>query len=264
MDITDEHTSTFTGLGAKIYDAQWPEGSVDSDEKFYQRFFDEVPGRILEAACGTGRLLIPYKKQGYQIDGLDNSADMLEICKEKASQSEIEIELFNFPMESFQILNRYKTILVPFHSFSIISDLENAMKALSNFYDHLEENGQLIVSLFLPNYKSLSMHCENTSEWRTRKEIIIGEQTHVEIFDAVLNKPFEQIKEVDYRFDIYKNKIKQNQIIQKMLMRWYFPTEFKLMLSAVNFMDVSTYGNYENRDLRESDTEMIFRAFKRS
>src|ERR1700687_356150 len=72
-------------LTAEAYDL-WFGDEPFVDQRFYQRKILEAGGPALEIACGTGRLLIPYLRDGLDVEGLDASAEMLDICRRKAAQ----------------------------------------------------------------------------------------------------------------------------------------------------------------------------------
>ncbi len=60
---------------------------TEQDEifNFYLRRWQELGKQnpVLEPMCGTGLNLIPFLKTGADADGLDLSAHMLEICRQK-------------------------------------------------------------------------------------------------------------------------------------------------------------------------------------
>lgn len=76
----------FTGV-AEVYDSLMsvvPYGHwVDYVEGLWRRF-DLMPRRILELACGTGNVLLELHARGYDVEGVDYSADMVRIAREKA------------------------------------------------------------------------------------------------------------------------------------------------------------------------------------
>ena len=79
-EIYDCHSSEFYDYHAKRGDVQ-----------FYVNFAVESRGAVLEIGCGTGRLLIPTAKAGVHITGLDNSEEMLEICRKKLDDESSEV-----------------------------------------------------------------------------------------------------------------------------------------------------------------------------
>ena len=52
---------------------------LTEDIKLLLRVADPVRGRVLELGCGTGRIMIPLARAGYDITGVDNSVEMLAI-----------------------------------------------------------------------------------------------------------------------------------------------------------------------------------------
>src|SRR5258706_7466132 len=51
---------------------------------FYLGLARAAGGPVLEVACGTGRVLLPCLKAGFDVDGPDFFADMLAALREEA------------------------------------------------------------------------------------------------------------------------------------------------------------------------------------
>ena len=66
----------------------WP------DRPFYRDIILQNGQPALDIGCGTGRLLLDYLAAGIDIDGVDNSPEMLAICEEKAQKSGLHPILF--------------------------------------------------------------------------------------------------------------------------------------------------------------------------
>ena len=65
---------------------------LEIDRRFAERFF-EKPGRLIDLGCGTGRLLIPFARRGFECVGVDLSDAMLAIARHKAERSGVQVEL---------------------------------------------------------------------------------------------------------------------------------------------------------------------------
>ena len=72
---------------------------------------------ILDVGCGTGRILLGLKEQGLDVVGLDSSPEMLCQCRQKLSANQLEAELYEGDMRSFDLKRSFSTILIP--GFSI-------------------------------------------------------------------------------------------------------------------------------------------------
>jgi len=59
----------------------WATVNLDAPElDLYQRYLQSP---ALDAGCGTGRLLAPLRDRGFDIDGCDVSADMIDRCRQR-------------------------------------------------------------------------------------------------------------------------------------------------------------------------------------
>jgi SAM-dependent methyltransferase len=62
---------------------------------------------ILDAGCGAGRLLAPLRERGFDVDGCDASADMIERCRERAPDATLWVS----PLHQLNAPRRYATII---------------------------------------------------------------------------------------------------------------------------------------------------------
>ena len=75
----------YKGLMAQSWDVLRGDTSQSPDRFFYLKLIQPFGQPVLDVGCGTGRLLLDYLAQGIDIDGVDNSPDMLAICRHKAT-----------------------------------------------------------------------------------------------------------------------------------------------------------------------------------
>ena len=80
-EIYDRHPSEFYDYHAKR-----------GDMEFYVGLAKSSGGSVLEIGCGTGRLLIPTARTSVHITGLDNSEEMLQICRRKLEDESPELK----------------------------------------------------------------------------------------------------------------------------------------------------------------------------
>ena len=109
-----------------------------------------VPVPALELGCGNGRLLLQYRANRLDVDGIDSSADMLAICAHHAAEMGISIALHHADWTSFDFEKRYSTIYNPSGSFSLIGDDDEAKQALATWIRHLAPGGQLLIAMGVP------------------------------------------------------------------------------------------------------------------
>src|SRR5688572_8237162 len=119
----------YNGLMATFWDllrgdtSQWP------DRSFYKEVILSSGQPALDVGCGTGRLLLDYLAEVIDIEGVDNSPEMLAICREKAEKLGLQPTLYQQSMESLDLPRKYRTIIVPSSSFQLLTNLEDAAEA---------------------------------------------------------------------------------------------------------------------------------------
>jgi ubiquinone/menaquinone biosynthesis C-methylase UbiE len=133
----------YVGLMAEAWDALRGDTSGWEDRAFYLDVIRERGEPVLDVGCGTGRLLLDYLGLGIDIDGVDNSPDMLAVCRRKATRAGLAATLYEQPMEDLDLPRRYATIIVPSSSFQLVIDPADALAALAGLRRHLEPGGTL-------------------------------------------------------------------------------------------------------------------------
>src|SRR5947207_2705936 len=129
---------------AEAWDALRGDTSGWEDRAFYLEVIRERGEPVLDVGCGTGRLLLDFLGLGIDIDGVDNSEEMLALCRRKASRSGLIPNIRLQRMEQLDLPRRYRTILVPSSSFQLLLEPTDAREALRLFRDHLEPGGTLV------------------------------------------------------------------------------------------------------------------------
>ena len=141
-------------LATEVYDITKPVGQTfeggDRRLEFYLQRLRSCSGRILEPAVGTGRVMIPLLEAGIDVEGLDNSPEMLAICRARCAERGLEPVLCEEDMGSLSLPESYEAIIIPAGSFLLIERREDSLGALKRFRDHLVPGGRLILDLELP------------------------------------------------------------------------------------------------------------------
>src|SRR5205823_2273030 len=101
---------------------------------------------VLDVGCGTGRILLDFLAQGIDIDGVDDSPEMLAICREKAARLNLLIDVRQQKMESLDLPRRYGTILVPSSTLQLLTNLDVAREGMLRFFAHLHPGGAFVAA----------------------------------------------------------------------------------------------------------------------
>jgi SAM-dependent methyltransferase len=254
----------YHGLEAEYYDLLF--GEVDFEEyQFYRSWLQQLPGQALEIGCGTGRLLIPYLQEGFQIHGLDNAPSMLKLCKQQAEKLGLAPQLYPQSLESIDTLMlplRYTTIYIPSCVFMYISSPEQAERTLEQLYHSLASKGQLLISLYIPN---MPYELSHAGLWKLRCQTDQKENNHQVICSESSNyEPFQQLHRKLYKYELYhENRLIKTEITNHVV-RWYGPYEITSMLKQAGFIDIKLYGDYTLQEASDHHTMFIVTARKSS
>src|SRR5260370_38242863 len=82
-------------LIAPFYDAE--HGHFDEDLNLYSNFAELCGSPLLELACGSGRLLVPLARAGYELTGVNTSASMLNLAHVALDQAGLSSQCKHVP-----------------------------------------------------------------------------------------------------------------------------------------------------------------------
>lgn len=219
-------------LSTMLYEFTKPVGhSIDGDIAYYSKKLENITGRILEAGVGTGRMLIPLIDNGYIVDGVDSSAEMLKQCRANLDEHEVEALLYEQDLVDLSLPHRYDAIIMPTGSFCLLPK-ERVKKVLKNFYNHLNAGGQLIVDLEMP--VSFKEGVISTSSFSMTEDMGIILTSYSEKIDW-LNQRTSSINRYEL---VEKGKVIKTEI-SNFILYWYGISEFEILLSHLNYKDIS-------------------------
>jgi SAM-dependent methyltransferase len=145
MQQQDKPASQFySGLVSELYE---PLAGEHTQADPYTSFLDLCGTPALELACGSGRPLLDLLELGYDVEGLDASADMLELCTSRGAERGLAPVLHLAEMQSFRLGRRYESIFLAGASFTLLTDDGDALGALECMYSHLEPGGHALIPL---------------------------------------------------------------------------------------------------------------------
>jgi ubiquinone/menaquinone biosynthesis C-methylase UbiE len=133
----------YYGMMAEFWDLFRGDTSTWEDRFFYLDVVKKYGQPVLDVGCGTGRILLDFMQQGFDIDGVDNSPDMLGRLHQKAENLNLHPTVYQQEMTELSLPRKYQTILVPSSSFQLLLDASLPPVAMNHFYEHLLPGGVL-------------------------------------------------------------------------------------------------------------------------
>lgn len=129
--------------------------------------YDVADGLVLELGCGTGTMTELLADCGYDMIGVDNSADMLEIALEKKERSGKDILYLQQDMREFELYGTVRAIVSVCDSMNYITDEADLLEVFRLVNNYLDSGGVFIFDLnTLFKYEQLgeSVIAENREE----------------------------------------------------------------------------------------------------
>ncbi len=119
-------------LNADIDYEKW----ADDVECAFDRFLPSRPELVLDLACGTGRMTYPLAKRGYDMIGVDISADML--MRAQSRQTGERILWLLQDMRTFELYGTVGAVVCCLDAVNCLTangDLERCFKTVHNYLD---------------------------------------------------------------------------------------------------------------------------------
>jgi hypothetical protein len=114
---------------------------------FYRQFVAEAEPPVLEPMCGSGRFLIPLREAGFDIDGIDASADMLQACRAGGQAKKLSVTVMQQFLHELRLPRRYGLVFIPAGSFNLITDLDQVRESLERIHDHMLPGAKLVAAI---------------------------------------------------------------------------------------------------------------------
>src|SRR4051794_517340 len=127
----------------------WANFNTDGPEIEYFRQHVQGAQPVLDAGCGTGRLLVPWLQAGIDVDGCDASADMVSLCRERARREGFDPTLLVQALHALDPPRSYRSIVVC-GAFGLGSTREQDEEALRRLRASLEPGGTLLLDNQVP------------------------------------------------------------------------------------------------------------------
>ena len=226
-------------------------------------YFDEMirscGGRALEVGSGSGRLLVPLRKRGLNVEGLESSGEMIHLCESRLHGAGLEARIHGMGIEEVHFHEEFHLIYVPLGSFQMIRDWEASQKAIDNYYRSLVPGGRLIIPLYLP----IPRRFDASDKWVIFKDMV-NKTAKTRLVEREKNHhdPLEQLIESNQRFEVWLGMDIVEFKERTLYLRWYSHHEFSQMLERAGFKNIELKASYREED-KGIKNFMLFEAEKK-
>jgi len=151
---------------AGLYDP-WS-SSVVEDISFYVDEALASGGPVVELGVGTGRIAIPTAMAGVDVIGVDSSAGMLAVCRQRADVAGLggRLDLRLGDLRTPPVDERVPLVTCPFRAYLHLRDGGERLEALAAARDLLQPGGRLVFDVFTPSRADIE---ETHGRWIERE-----------------------------------------------------------------------------------------------
>lgn len=239
--------------------------------KVYDLFMDNIPyeewtnyvkellaeeeikeGILLDLGCGTGSVTELLAKSGFDMIGIDNSEEMLDIAMEKRDASGLDILYLLQDMREFELYGTVKGIVSICDSMNYILEDEDLLEVFRLVHNYLDNEGIFIFDMNT-RYKYEEILADNTfAEDREESSFIwenyYDEEDEINQYDLSLF-----VKEEDGRYRKYE---------ETHLQRAYEQEQVEALIKQSGLELLHVYDAF-SRELPAEDSERIYFVCRR-
>lgn len=227
----------------------------------FVKYFDSPVKRLLEPACGTGRLMFRLGQEGYEVGGIDLNPKAVHFCNQRLQRLNIKGRAKVGDMCDFQVSKPFDAGFNTINSFRHLQTEEAARGHLVSMAKAIRKGGIYVLGLHLtPSFGEP----DDEESWSARKgQLSISTQMW-----PISKDSKKRLECFGIRFDIYKPTGEVLRIDDVLRLRSYTLKQYRtLVRSVADYWSPVDYFDFAydiDSPLRlDGSTQDILTVFKR-
>ena len=224
--------SIFSGTHANLYDQIQGKKDYRSEvrllEKAFRAYQTKKIRTIADFGCGTGNHSIGLAKRGFKVTGIDRSADMLAVAKEKAAANKVGLRWVEGDLRSVSAGGPFDATLLMFAVLGYMTRNDDVVRAFANMRRHLRPGGLLAFDVW---YGPAVLAIRPSNRVKT---IASPEGKLVRHATSTLDTLKNQCQ-VRYHLKFMKGRTVVSESDEVHDLRYFFPMELEYFLSQTGF-----------------------------
>ena len=234
-------------------------GSYENFARVYDELMDNVPyeewadfilailkknkitdGLVLELGCGTGKLMSLLGNAGFDMIGVDNSVDMLQIARE-------EFLYLLQDMREFELYGTVKAVVSVCDSVNYITEKEDLTEVFRLVNNYLDPKGLFIFD-FNTDYKYRDMIGET---------VIAEDREDVSFIWFNEYDEESQLNDIDLKVFVQEDGDCYRKFQEEHIQRGYSLQEIKQMLEESGLVFLQAFDEYSNQEPRTDSGRIV-------
>jgi SAM-dependent methyltransferase len=229
-----------------------------------------APRRMLELACGTGRLTFPLAAAGlaaqpeFGLVGLDSSPAFLAHARaalaEQPAAVGAAVRLEAGDMRSFALEERFDLVAVPFNSLAYIHTREDQLACLRAARAHLAPGGTFAFDLLAPRLEYLAEALHPFPPLRVDADIAAPAPGVERFTRACVDRydPATQTLTSTLYYDVQRSGGETERHVRELDWHMYFPAELDGLLETAGLEPVERHGGWHGEPADGAARRYVF------
>jgi SAM-dependent methyltransferase len=230
-----------------------------------------APRRMLELACGTGRLTFPLAAAGaaadaggFELVGIDRSEAFLERARATlATQPEAvraAVRLEAGDMRTFVLAERFDLVVVPFNSLAYLHSRADQLACLRSARAHLAPGGVFAFDLLAPRMDYLAEALHPFPPMRVDADFSAPAPGVERFVRSCVDRydPSTQTLSSTLFYDVHRNGGASERHVRDLAWHMYFPAELEALLAAAGLTPLERHGGWDGEPLDARARRYVF------
>lgn len=218
------------------------------DELEFYLSYAETGKSILEPLCGSGRFLVPFLENGYRIQGVDNSREMLEKLLQKAPDAVV----VQSDLEEYRTQEQFDYIFISSGSVSLFTDMQLCKNILSGMRALLKKGGKFVFAV-----DTIADRCPEEQDYKVSVSVKTKEN-----YELVLKSKYhyDEPSHTQFQPGLYE-LYDGTELLQSETMDFqthlYELGEMEEILKEIGFTEVAVYSSFKKELANTNDSDMF-------
>lgn len=237
---------------AAFYDRLNPDVDYVKWAAFIKRIIEKLGKKdtklVLDLACGTGSMSVELSKLGYEVIGVDLSAEMLMEAQQKAYEEEQSILFLNQNMTELDLYGTVDAAVCCLDSLNYLTDESDLKKTFSLVNNFMNDGGLFIFDVNTP-HKFKNTYGNNAYILEDEGVLCAWQNT----FDEKTG-----ICDFDLSFFVEKKNGSYERFDESQREKMYTDEELRKILAETSFDILAVYSDYNQTPYTQGDERWYY------
>jgi len=204
--------------------------------------------RVLDLACGWGRIALPLAQRGFRVTGLDLSEAFLARARQDAQGAGLDIDFRHGDMRQIPFVEEFDAVIMMWTAFAALESDEEDQKVLNAVAHALRPGGRFFIDQ--ASRESIIRNYRGRDWWEREDGTLVLHEREFNLLES-RNYVRMTIIEPDGSRRVYTHAI-----------RLYTPRELAGMLERAGLRFRQVWGGFDGQDYSLDSRRMIVLAKK--